>query len=584
MTISGVQSQDWARGVRAAAAGAPDGLRPSGLAAPLGTRGLLAAARRWRPELGTETVLVAASLYFVLVCNGPFWRALLSGHSAGHTSAPAYALAVWLALTALQFVLLAVFANRWTLKPLIGVLLVIAASSSYFSAQFGVYMDPSMLRNVLKTEVAEARELVSLVFIGHLALVALPPLVLLQRVRIRRRALPRALALRSAAIALALLVAGGALGAVFKDFAGQMRNHKELRYLVEPASAVYSLARVLSKDAHAANRPRTPIGADARLGATWKAASKPALFVIVVGETARAANWGLNPGASRDTTPELATRDVINFEQVSSCGTNTEVSVPCLFSLQGRGHYDEDAIRGSESLLHVLTHAGLRVVWSDNQSGCKGVCEGLESVRPNPAALPALCDGERCLDEALLESAQSVLRDARGNLVLVLHELGNHGPAYYKRYPAEFRHFTPTCDNEDLSACTREELANAYDNALRYTDHVLASTIDWLKRMEKTHDTALLYVSDHGESLGESGLFLHGMPYAIAPDEQTRVPMLMWFSPAYAQRTRLDLACLRTQAHAPASHDNVFHSVLGLLDIKTAVRDDALDLSATCKG
>ena len=258
--------------------------------------------------------------------------------------------------------------------------------------------------------------------------------------------------------------------------------------------------------------------------------------------------------------------------------------MPCLFSLQGRGHYDEDAIRGSESLLHVLTHAGLRVVWSDNQSGCKGVCEGLESVRPNPAALPALCDGERCLDEALLESAQSVLRDARGNLVLVLHELGNHGPAYYKRYPAEFRHFTPTCDNEDLSACTREELANAYDNALRYTDHVLASTIDWLKRMEKTHDTALLYVSDHGESLGESGLFLHGMPYAIAPDEQTRVPMLMWFSPAYAQRTRLDLACLRTQAHAPASHDNVFHSVLGLLDVKTAVRDDALDLSATCKG
>ena len=165
MTISGVQSQDWARGVRAAAAGAPDGLRRSGLAAPLGTRGLLAAARRWRPELGAETVLVAASLYFVLVCNGPFWRALLSGHSAGHTSAPAYALAVWLALTAVQFVLLAVFANRWTLKPLIGVLLVIAASSSYFSAQFGVDMDPSMLRNVLKTEVAEARELVSPVFI-----------------------------------------------------------------------------------------------------------------------------------------------------------------------------------------------------------------------------------------------------------------------------------------------------------------------------------------------------------------------------------------------------------------------------------
>jgi lipid A ethanolaminephosphotransferase len=308
------------------------------------------------------------------------------------------------------------------------------------------------------------------------------------------------------------------------------------------------------------------------------------LFVIVVGETARAADWGLNPGVSRNTTPELATRDVINFPQVSSCGTNTEVSVPCLFSPQGRRNYDEDAIRSSESLLHVLARAGLRVVWNDNQSGCKGVCDGLETVRPDPAALPGLCNGERCLDEALVDRAQGLLQDTKGNLVLVLHQLGNHGPAYFKRYPATFRQFTPACESEDLSACTREEIANAYDNALRYTDHVLASTIDWLERIATEYDTALLYVSDHGESLGENGLFLHGMPYAIAPDEQTQVPMLMWFSQAYAQRTGLNLACLRKRSQAPAAHDNVFHTVLGLLDVETTVRDEALDLSANCRG
>src|SRR5690606_17928827 len=202
------------------------------------------------------------------------------------------------------------------------------------------------------------------------------------------------------------------------DFSGQMRNHKELRYLITPAAPLWSMARVLSREAQAATLPRQPIGTDARLGASWATAKKPALFVIVVGETARAANWGLNrvggQSPTHDTTPELARRAVINFPEVSSCGTNTEVSVPCMFSLQGRRDYDEDAIRGSESLLDTLQHAGLRVVWNDNQSGCKGVCTGIERMRPDPANLPELCDGERCLDEALVESSRSLLRDANG--------------------------------------------------------------------------------------------------------------------------------------------------------------------------
>lgn len=550
--------------------------------------GVLGRWRSWRPSLSAETVLLLASLYFTLVCNGPFWRALLAGHAARETAASvgngSYAIAVGVVLTVVQFVLLAVLANRWTLKPVLVLLVLVAAASSHFSARYGVYMDPSMLRNAVATDVAEASELLSWALLVQLAVVGLPPLLLLQRVRVRQRPIGRAMLIRLGTIVLAVLVGAGALGTVFKDFAGQMRRHKEVRYLVAPASAIYSLGRVLTKDAQAAHRPRTPVGVDAHLGASWPQARRPALFVIVVGETARAADWGLNPGVSRNTTPELATRDVINFPQVSSCGTNTEVSVPCLFSPQGRRNYDEDAIRSSESLLHVLARAGLRVVWNDNQSGCKGVCDGLETVRPDPAALPGLCNGERCLDEALVDRAQGLLQDTKGNLVLVLHQLGNHGPAYFKRYPATFRQFTPACESEDLSACTREEIANAYDNALRYTDHVLASTIDWLERIATEYDTALLYVSDHGESLGENGLFLHGMPYAIAPDEQTQVPMLMWFSQAYAQRTGLNLACLRKRSQAPAAHDNVFHTVLGLLDVETTVRDEALDLSANCRG
>lgn len=546
----------------------------------------LAAARRWRPELSTEALLLGIGLYFTLACNTPFWRGLLASRGS-EGGALFYVLAIGVALSALNVLLLAPLLNRWTTKPLLGALILVAAVSSYYAGQFGVYFDPSMLRNVLRTDLAEARELLTPGFFLQVAALALPPLFVLQRARLRQRPLKRALAIRGAAVVLALVVAAGALGSVFKDFSGQMRNHKELRYLITPAAPLWSLARVLSRDAQAANLPRQPVGTDARLGASWAAAKKPALFVIVVGETARAANWGLNrkPGQppARDTTPELARRAVINFPEVTSCGTNTEVSVPCMFSLQGRRHYDEDAIRASESLLDTLRHAGLRVVWNDNQSGCKGVCAGVESMRPDPAALPQLCDGERCLDEALLESSRSLLRDANGNLVLVLHQLGNHGPAYFRRYPDAFRRFTPTCDDEDLSKCSREQIANSYDNALLYTDHVLARSIDMLQELAPRYDTALLYVSDHGESLGENGLYLHGLPYSIAPAEQTRVPMVMWISSGFAARTRLDPACLRTQADRPAAHDNLFHTVLGLLDVRTAVHDDTLDLTATCR-
>ena len=542
----------------------------------------LRALRAWRPEVGQEALLLGVCLFFLASANLPFWNALLDGRSALDPASWGYALAVGTLVVALQFIVFGLFINRWTAKPLIGLLIVIAAFASFYMGKFGIYLNAEMMRNVLHTDVAEARELLTPDLLLHLLLFAALPLLVLQRLRLRRRGFGRAVLLRTGTLLLALVVGAGALMPVFKDFAAQMRNHKEIRHLVTPINAVYSLGRVLGKEAKAAPMAKRPIGTDAVLAPSWQRRDKPVLFVLVVGETVRAANWGLGGHSPHPTTPELARRDVIDFADVTSCGTNTEVSVPCLFSMQGRRQYDEDEIRGSESLLNVLQRAGLHVVWSDNQSGCKGVCDGIETQRPVAAENPDLCDGDRCLDEVLLRGAEGLLRDAHGNLVLVMHQLGNHGPAYYRRYPEAFRRFTPTCDTDDLSRCTREEIANSYDNALLYTDHVLAGAIDLLQR-QSGYDTALLYVSDHGESLGESGLFLHGLPYAIAPQQQTRVPMTMWFSPGFAKDFGLDLACLRERARQPASHDNVFHTVLGLLDVRTAVRDESMDLSARCR-
>lgn len=537
-----------------------------------------------RCTLSQEGLLLAASLWFTLAGNSAFWQAALHGRDWANPSTWRLLAGTGVLITAVHFCLAAPLAHRLSVKPLLAALFGISAVASFYMQKFGIYIDPDMMRNVLRTDPAEARELLTIDLLPHLAVYLGLPLFCLGRIELRPRRLGRALLTRALAMLAALLLGAGGLALAYQDLAALMRNHKEVRYLIAPGNALYSLARSVSRDAQANPTTRQVIGADARLGPSWTQTKKPVLFVLVVGETARAANWGthLGPdGQPRDTAPQTRARHVIDFAEVESCGTNTEVSVPCMFSAQGRRRYDETAIRQSESLLHVLARAGFRVVWRDNQAGCKGVCAGLEQQRPEPR--PELCDGERCLDEILLDGIPRLAADGHGNLVLILHQLGNHGPAYYKRYPDAFRRFGPTCDTADLSQCSQAAIVNSYDNALLYTDHVLARAIDLLAAQQARYDTALLYVSDHGESLGENGLYLHGMPYAIAPREQTRVPMLLWLSPGYQARFGLDSACLRQNARQPASHDNLFHTVLGLLDVQTQARDPQLDLSSPCR-
>jgi lipid A ethanolaminephosphotransferase len=339
---------------------------------------------------------------------------------------------------------------------------------------------------------------------------------------------------------------------------------------------------VAADSAKGAAKPRVAIGEDAKPGLRMAARSKPLVVVLVVGETARAANWQLN-GYAKATTPELAKLGVINFPDVTACGTNTEASLPCMFAPVGRRDYDEDRIRGSQSLLHVVQRAGVDVLWRDNQSGCKGVCDGLpqeEVLQLNP---PGLCAEGHCLDEGLLSGLPERFKSAKGTQLLVLHQLGNHGPSYFRRYPDAFKRFTPACEFDDLRKCSVEHIVNAFDNALLYTDHVLARLIGQLQAVQDQVDSVVLYVSDHGESLGENKLFLHGLPYAIAPDVQKRVPMVMWFSSGAAAATGVDVSCLQARAKQPTAHDHLFHTLLSLVDVTTALHQKEWDLTQACK-
>ena len=540
-------------------------------------------ARLFTISATVEQLLFVASLFWLLAANRLFFASALRERTLTEPATWGFAAALAVLVLAIHFLLLGLVANRWSVKPLLAVLIVVTALASFYMQSFGVYLDPTMVRNVLKSDVAEARELISWPLVLHLLLYAGLPLLLLSRVRIRNRPLAKALLWRVAALALAAVAAVGALLSIFQPFASLMRNHKEMRYLITPSNYLWSAAAVGMAEAKGAAAPRQPLGLDAQQGPSWAQQARPRLLVLVVGETARAANWGLN-GYARQTTPQLAARsDVISFTKVSSCGTNTETSLPCMFAPIGRRDYDEARIRGSESLLHLLARAGVDVHWRDNQSGCKGVCEGLSQdmvVELNP---PGLCKDGRCLDEGLLVGLEERLAKAKGTQLLVMHQLGNHGPSYFRRYPDAFARFQPACQSDDLRKCSREEIVNAYDNALLYTDHLLAQLIGKLQAAAGKVDSAVVYVSDHGESLGESNLFLHGMPYAIAPAVQTQVPMLMWFSGGWRTSAGLDEACLRQRAAEPAAHDHLFHSLMGLLDVRSAVYAPDYDLSRTCR-
>ena len=526
---------------------------------------------------------LVASLFWVLTANRPFFSAALHGRESADPATWGFALGLGVLLFALHAGLVMLLAlHRRLLKPVLALLVVATAFASYFIQSLGIYLDPSMLRNVLHTDPAEARELLGWALVPHLLLYAALPLAVLAQVRIVARPPLRALAVRGLALAGLAGVLVAATLAMFQPFSSLMRNHKELRYQITPANWVWSLATVAAAEPPGTVHAKQPIGLDAKPGPTWQAATRPRLVVLVVGETARRANWGLG-GYARQTTPELAGLPVIDFADVASCGTNTEVSLPCMFAPVGRRDYDERRIRGSESLLHVAARAGVAVQWRDNQSGCKGVCDGLPSEDTATLAPPTLCSEGHCLDETLLIGLEQRLRAAHGTQLLVLHMLGNHGPSYFRRLQPAFARFQPACQSDDLQACSREQIVNAYDNALLYTDHVLATLVARLSEQAAQIDSTLMFVSDLGESLGERNLFLHGVPYAIAPREQTQVPMVMWWSAGFATDFGLQADCMRERATRPARHDHLFHTVLSLLDVRTALYEPALDLTHGCR-
>ncbi len=539
-----------------------------------------------RQPRSPRTVVVWLALWLALVGNLALWRELW--RIGGGTSAFLVALGISVFVFTATVALLSLTAwGRWW-KAIWLAILVAAGIAQHFMLTYGVVMDTAMLANTVQTDPGEVRDLVGWAFAGNLLLVVALPALFVLVVPVKRTPwwpqLWKNAALFVGAVAATLV----SMFAMYGPVAPLVRNNMHLRYIVNPIAGLSSAVWIVVGPRLKKSGELVPIAAGVALGPSYAGQGKPPLLVVVVGETARADHFGLN-GYPRDTTPELAALQVLSFHEVRSCGTDTRDSVPCMFSPLGKAAFEKRKAE-HENLLDLLQAAGLAVLWLDNQAGCKEVCARVPTASTSDLkgdAAAGLCGDGECFDDAMLVGLDARIaqlpeeRRKRG-IVLVMHQMGSHGPAYFRRSPPALKRFVPECRNTTLGQCDPAQLVNAYDNTIATTDHFLAATVAWLKA-QTGFSTGLLYMSDHGESLGELGIFLHGLPYGIAPEVQKRVPFVAWLGDSLEARRGIDVACLRGRLDLPLSHDNLYHIVLGLLDIATLTYQPALDAFAPCR-
>ncbi|WP_394520852.1 phosphoethanolamine transferase EptA [Pantoea sp. SGAir0184] len=525
-----------------------------------------------------------AALFFAFVLNALFL--LRAWEIIPYTRVHDYLFAASMpvVLVAAFYLLFSLLAWPWIRKPLLIVLILASAAANYFMHSFGTVIDTNMIENVFESNAQETGALMSRNYVIWMLLMGILPIALVCSVRISNRQrwwwnLLQRLASALGAVLVILLMAV----LFYKDYASLIRNNKGLVKMITPANIVSGTGHYVDQRYLQGSQALVKIGEDAKKGPLITAEPKKTLVVLVVGETARAENFSLG-GYARDTNPQLKKQQVIYYPNASSCGTETAISVPCMFSNMPREHYDANLAHHQEGVLDVLAHAGVSVLWRENDGGCKGACDRVPHTDMTQWQLPQYCHDGFCLDDVLLHRFDNYVDSLHNDGIIVLHQMGSHGPAYFKRYPAAFQRFTPTCDSNQIQDCDHQALVNTYDNSLLYTDDMLSRTIDKLKGLSDRFNVALVYLSDHGESLGEHGMYLHGAPYLFAPSQQTHIPLLLWMSPGYAAAYHIDQACLRQQATETAvSQDNLFHTVLGLFNIQTQQYQPQLDMIKSCQ-
>ncbi|WP_341581833.1 phosphoethanolamine--lipid A transferase [Marinobacter metalliresistant] len=521
--------------------------------------------------MNKSTLIVLVSIFLMAFDNRAFFSNITEVYPLNLDNA-AFLVSLAVVFGAALIVILSLVCYRYSTKPVLITILMLSSFAAYFMDSYNTVIDTDMLRNVAQTNVSEASDLMSGTLAVYVILLGILPSLFVYRVQLTTGTVRRDI-LSTVKLASISLGVGVLTVVIFSNFyASFIREHKILRYYANPSFYLVSTFKFAGSAIESSSLPFKMIAQDAKAAPAERSRE---LIIMVVGETARADRFSLN-GYERETNPELAKDNVISFSDFWSCGTSTAVSVPCMFSVYGQSDYDQKKAESTENVLDILARTGVNVLWLDNNSDSKGVADRItyhdfKTSENNPE-----CNDEECRDTGMLTDLQEYI-DAhpKGDILIVLHQMGNHGPAYYKRYPKAFEKYTPVCQTNQLEDCSKESINNAYDNAILYTDFFLSKVIDVLRRNTAEFETGLFYLSDHGESLGEFDMYLHGLPLFIAPEAQRHVPVVMWFSDNFSG---VNEKALQASKDRTMNQDWVFHTLLGLFDVRTDVYKPNLDI------
>ena len=533
-----------------------------------------------RPKLPARVLIVFGAAFIVIANNGALLGALNKRLDLSSLPGATFVFSLYLLLFSILSLVFFVAGHKFTLKPVLLFFIILSAVLGYFSHELGVVFDVDMIRNIVETirdnNRQEAFELLSFSLFAHVALFGvLPSLFVLYVEPVYKKPIREILSRTRYALVM-LAVVGVMIWGNFKFVSFFVRENRAIRVYTIPTYPLYALRKYATTLAESNDVPFHSIGEDA---VQKKGSDNRVVGVMVVGETARADHFSLD-GYERKTNPLLEKENILNFSHVTSAGTSTAYSVPSMFSFLEPDEYSPERAHKESNVLDVLSRAGVRVVWIENNSSSKGVADRIEFVDlrkdPDPSS-PLYSDGGY-FDEILVRYVAGCIESTSDDVLIVLHTMGSHGPTYHKRYPESFAKFKPDCHSNSPQECSDEEVINAYDNTILYTDYVLDRLIRFLKEHDANYESFLLYASDHGESLGEGGVYLHGLPDFLAPETQTHIPMFAWLSDDYCSDHHIPPIVSKTDVDTEFSHDNISHTLLGLLDVKTNIYQEDRDL------
>lgn len=533
-----------------------------------------------RLSLNSTTFIAIVSAYFAFMLNIKFWQFAFDKIEIDSLSVAFFAVSLPFFIFIPLFWFFSLIVLPHIGKPLTMLLLIFSAASDYALQNLGIVINSDMIRNIMETNTREAADLITLHAVFYVLIIGVMPAVWVYRTNVIFQPFKQELYRRFLYSMLGLLTILAIASVSYKEYASFGRNNKQVRYYINTFNYIYAVGRYYKR---ANDAKREFVILDNAPTILPNTSNKPRVLILVVGETARAQNFSLY-GYEKETNPLLAqNNEIISFKNVTSCGTATAVSLPCMFSHLPRKQFSVTEALYTQNLLDIAQAAGYDIIWKDNDDGCKRVCDRVGKIDAKDGNKQPYCFGDYCHDDILLDGLDTRLKNITKDTLIVLHTMGSHGPTYFKRYPDKFKKFTPACDTANLQDCTQEQIINTYNNTIVYTDYIITSVINTLKRHNNLQ-SGMLYVSDHGESLGENNLYLHGLPFAIAPDFQKKVPMILWLSKNAEKSLNIDKSCLRKQAETGVFlHDNYFHSVLRLLSIQSTAYDPGLDVFKKCE-